>query len=151
MIFFQKLKASWCTAAICVMAMLFIQSACRRNNTDPLLQAYPLDVVVNINEPSYFDLTAVGGWLYFNSGTARLILYRRSIDEFKAYDNRSTYQTNNDCVVEVLSDNITAKDHCSDSKWILTDGSVIHGPATRPLLEYKASYNSSTGELSITN
>ena len=121
--------------------------ACK--DTSGQLQPFPLDVTININEPAYFDATAVGGWVYYNTGTAVLILYRKSTEDFMAYDNRSTYNIDAGCHVKVQTDNIIIKDDCSDSKWVITDGSITNGPASRSLLHYTTDFNSTTGSLHI--
>jgi hypothetical protein len=131
---------------------LIVFSSCNRCKDAPaLLQAYPVDVTVNINEPAYFDITAVGGWVYFNTGTARVIIYRRSLEEMKVYDVRSTYNVEAGCVVQVESDDVMIKDQCSESKWLIIDGTVAHGPATYSLLQYQSTFNYSTGVLHIYN
>lgn len=137
---------------ITVLLFVLVTAGCDRcKSGDALLQPYPIDVALNINEPAFFDLTAVSGWVYYNSGTAVLILYRKSIDEIAAYDNRSTYNPDGGCSVKVQSDNILIKDDCSTSQWIITDGSVTSGPASRPLLQYSVDFNSATGALRIFN
>jgi hypothetical protein len=116
-----------------------------------LLQPFAVDVSVNINEPSFFDLTAVGGWVYFNTGTARVILYRSNTEDIQCYDIRSTYDIASGCTVAVESNSVTVKDNCSASKWLLTDGSVVQGPAARPLLEYQTSFDPGSGVFRIFN
>jgi hypothetical protein len=134
------------------IALMFVVASCDRcKSGDPLLQPFPVDVVANINEPAFFDLTAVSGWVYYNAGNAVLILYRKSLEEVVAYDNRSTYNIEAGCSVKVQPDNIIIKDDCSTSQWIITDGTVTSGPATRSLLEYQVDFNYATGDLRIFN
>jgi len=123
---------------------------CRDRNQEQLPQQ-SFDIVININEPAFFDLGVPSGWVYYNGGSVKLIIYRKSTDEFLAYDARSTYNINDGCLVEVASDNIIITDPCSGSQWIITDGSVATGPATYPLLMYDTMFNSTTGQLTILN
>jgi Rieske Fe-S protein len=132
--------------------LLFVVTGCDKcKSGDALLQPYPIDVSTNINEPAFFDLTAVSGWVYYNAGSAVLILYRKSLEEVVAYDNRSTYNIDAGCSVKVQQDNIIIKDDCSTSQWIITDGTVTSGPATRSLLQYTVDFNYSTGALRVFN
>jgi hypothetical protein len=114
-------------------------TSCRRNNTQ--IPYAPVDVYININNPSYYTLQAVGGWVYYSAGSRGLIIYRRNTDEFAAYDRHSPYLPDDGCTVAVDSSNITATDPCSGSKWLLYDGSVTNGPAVFPLLGYQATFD----------
>lgn len=122
-----------------LLTFFSITSCQRQNNNIPLVI---VDVYININNPSYFQLQAVGGWTYVTGGSKGLIVYRYSVDEFRVYDRHSTYLPENDCIVSVdTSDNLTIEDACSGSRWIITDGSVIQGPATFPLQGYQSSFD----------
>jgi hypothetical protein len=102
-----------------------------------------VDVTININDPQFIDLVPVTGWEYLTGGASGLIVYRFSQDEFRAYDRRSTYQPEDGCRVSVSEDNITIRDDslCSQSSWLIVDGSVITGPAAAPLQQYNTSFN----------
>ena len=97
-----------------------------------------VDVNLNlyINNPEFFNVEAPGGWIYLNGGVAGILLYRKNLDEFIAYDRASTYNPVADCGITVDLDNIILKDPCSDSQFLITDGSVIQGPASQALKRY---------------
>ena len=97
-----------------------------------------VDVNLNlyINNPEFFNIEAPGGWIYLNGGVAGILLYRKNLDEFIAYDRASTYNPVSDCGITVDLDNIILKDPCSDSQFLITDGSVIQGPASQALKRY---------------
>lgn len=97
-----------------------------------------VDVNLNlyINNPEFFNIEAPGGWIYLNGGVAGILLYRKNLDEFIAYDRASTYNPVADCGITVDLDNIILKDPCSDSQFLITDGSVIQGPASQALKRY---------------
>ena len=102
-----------------------------------------------INNPEFFNIEAPGGWIYLNGGVAGILLYRKNLDEFIAYDRASTYNPVEDCAINVDSDNIILKDPCSDSQFLITDGSVIQGPASQALKRYNTNLYGSN--LSIYN
>ena len=101
-----------------------------------------VDVNLNlyINNPEFFNIETPGGWIYLNGGVAGILLYRKNLDEFIAYDRASTYDPVADCAITVDSDNIILKDPCSESEFLITDGSVIQGPASQALKRYNTNF-----------
>ncbi len=61
-----------------------------------------------------------------------------------AYDRHSTYKVDDACRVEVDEDGVLISDPCSESQWVITDGSVVNGPAVQPLQQYNTSWNPPT-------
>lgn len=143
------MKHVW--SGIVLVALLSLVSCRGCKDRDDILQPFPVDITININEPAYFSLTAVGGWIYYNTGTAKVILHRRTLDDIMCYDNRSPYNVSAGCTMSVQDDNVSIKDNCSDSKWLLTDGTLLNGPASRPLLQYQTTFNTSLGTLRMFN
>ncbi len=131
-----------------LLIFLLVLSCRDRNN---VLQEQSFYIQFNINEPAYFDLTVPTGWIYYNGSNVDLIVYRQTPEVIVAYDARSTYNIEDNCYVEVTEDGVFAEDPCSGSKWLLYDGSVSEGPASRALLEYEVEFNSSTGNCIIAN
>jgi uncharacterized protein YuzB (UPF0349 family) len=118
-----------------------ILPACRdRNNYQ--IPYVPVNIVININQPDFFDLTVPTGWVYVTGGSRGIIVYRRSESEFVAIERHSTYEVDQQCAVIVLEDGILLDDPCSDSQWIITDGSIVNGPTNAPLVTYDTSFNS---------
>ena len=102
------------------------------------------------NNPEFFDVEIPGGWMYLNGGVGGILLYRKNLDEFIAYDRASTFNPTSKCQVNVdEQDNIIINDPCSESQFLITDGSVIQGPANQPLKRYNTIYDGNN--LSIFN
>jgi len=122
--------------------------SCKKDNeTVPNVS---VNIVISTTDPSYSNLNAVGGWLYLIGGSRGIIVYRYSIDEFMAYDRHCTYEPKETCaVVEVDQSGIIAEDSCCGSKFLLTDGSVIDGPASILLKTYRTFFDGNN--LSIYN
>lgn len=122
--------------------------SCKKDNdTVPNIS---VNIVISTTDPHYNDLNAVGGWIYLNGGSRGIIVYRYSMDEFMAYDRHCTYVPLESCaIVEVDQSGIIAEDACCGSKFLLTDGSVIDGPASVPLKTYQTSFNGN--DLSVYN
>jgi len=104
-----------------------------------------VDISINVNNPSYADLAVTGGWLYLSGGSMGLIVYRASPTEFVAMDRQCPYQPANLCRVVVDDSEILAQDTaCCQSKFLITDGSVVEGPAALNLQQYNTSFNGTT-------
>lgn len=114
--------------------------SCQRNNT--LIPYVPVDVYININNPSYYMLQGIGGWAYYPAGSRGLILYRRNVDEIIAYDRHSTYMPDNNCTIAVDSATYTTVvDPCSGTTWLLYDGSITQGPGSFPMQGYRSTFD----------
>lgn len=104
-----------------------------------------VNITIYPNDPIYFKLQTVGGWMYINGGVNGIILYRKttvnSSSDFVAIERTSTALPDDpNARVKVQTDN-TLKDTISGSKWQIFDGSLISGPATQNLRLYNAVYD----------
>jgi hypothetical protein len=125
----------------------------KKNNTVQDNIAYQ---TVNFNvypgDPLYTKLSVIGGWMYFDKGVNGIIIYRKTMQDFVAIERTSTHLPNDpDARVKVQTDNFTLKDTISNSKWQITDGSILSGPATLPLRLYATFYDNGTGTLNVRN
>ena len=113
----------------------------QENNTVPSI---PFDVVIDINLPSYNSLAGVGGWCYIDGyGSRGLIIYRRSIDEFVAFDRHSPVDLEGSCFLPLFpeSDNfLILRDTCNNATFSLYDGSPVSN-ANIGLRQYQTLYD----------
>ena len=121
-----------------MIAMMFALSCKDRMAQVPDV---PVDIVVNINQPSFFDLTVPTGWVYLTGGSRGIILYRVNQEEFIAMERHSPYQPENACSAVVNEDGVVISDPCSASTWLILDGSIVTGPTSFPLITYNVSFN----------
>ena len=86
-----------------------------------------------------------------SAGYQGIIVYRLSNDEFRAYDRACPCNPHN-CIVSIEEDNpvLAFAPEC-ESRFILTDGSVVEGPSRFPLREYRTSFDPHTNRLMISN
>lgn len=122
--------------------MLFVN--CNKNNNDiyTAIPAVEVDLFLNLNEPSNYNLTYVGGWIYAPGGSRGIIVYRLQ-ESFVAFERHTPYQSEKSCAYVVVdSTNLYAIDQCSESTFLLLDGSVTKGPASIPLKRYQTSLQS---------
>lgn len=104
-------------------------ASCKKNKNYPV-PSIPFDITINISLPSYNALQGVGGWAYVNGGSKGIIVYRRSFDEFIAFDRHSPADGGADCATPLTpnSDNfLQLDDICSGAQFSLYDGSPISG------------------------
>ena len=134
-----------------ILLLMFTIVGCDRCNRSQLLPEVSFTFTININEPSYFDLSVATGYLYFDGGTVKLIIYRINQEEFNVYDARSTHNPDDPCICVVDDDHVFIKDPCGDSKWLLTDGTIVEGSASQNLLQYNYTFDSATGVLYFYN
>ncbi|MCB0762692.1 MAG: hypothetical protein KDC12_14280 [Flavobacteriales bacterium] len=112
---------------------------CRKKNDQiPLVS---VNITMNINEPQFFDLSAVGGWVYVTGGSRGIIVYRNNLNEFSAYDRHAPFNVDEECQVKVTEDNVIIEDPCSGSQWLIIDGSLLQGPAGRSLQSYSTTFS----------
>lgn len=109
------------------------------NNGVPIT---PVNIYLYTTDPLFINLTAVGGWCYITGGARGILLYRKSISEFMAYDRNCTYNSSDVCAtVYVDATNIIARDTCCNSQFSIIDGNVLQAPAGLPLKAYATSYD----------
>lgn len=99
----------------------------------------PVNIVINLDLPAYQPLNTPGNYAYVNGGSRGIIVYR-NFSEFVALDRHSTYNSDDPCaVVDVNPSNFFELiDTCSGSKFDITSGVVIQGPAKYGLRRYNA-------------
>lgn len=115
--------------------------ACKKEN-DNNVPNTPVDIYLYTNNPSFVDVSVVGGWVYITGGVRGILLYRKSNTEFMAYDRNCTYQSSQPCATVVVdATNIAATDTCCNSRFSIYDGSVYQGPASLPLKAYNTTFD----------
>jgi hypothetical protein len=128
---------------IAIILFLGLVLSCNKNNQHPVPNV-PFDITIDLNLPSYFNLQGVGGYAYVIGGSKGVVVYRRSIDEFVAFDRHSPADVNGTCdPLYADEDNfLQLLDPCSDAKFSMYDGSPISG-SQFGLRQYTTIYNGS--------
>jgi hypothetical protein len=110
-----------------VISIILVSASCNKNGTNPVPNI-PFDITIDINLPSYSNLSGVGGWAYVNGGSRGIIVYRRAIDEFIAFDRHSPADPEGTCFLPLFPDNenfLQLNDTCNNATFSLYDGSPI--------------------------
>ena len=95
---------------------------------------------IPLTDPRVSALNSGGGTVIVNGyGVAGLVLYKEFDGSYAAYDRCSSYQPEKQCAVTLDGNSLTVTDPCSGSKFSLTDGTPVKGPASRSLKSYYVS------------
>jgi hypothetical protein len=117
-------------------------SGCNKNKIHPVPNI-PFDITIDINLPSYNALIGVGSYAYVNGGSRGIIVYRRNIDEFVAFDRHSPVDADGSCPEPLYPDPdnfLMLIDSCGPAKFSLFDGSPVEG-SEFGLRQYQTIYN----------
>lgn len=145
---FRKISIS----LLMLVVVLFFGCKKKRNTVQDNIPYQTVNFNVYPNDPLYTRLAVIGGWMYFDKGVNGIIIYRKTMQDFVAIERTSTHFPDDpNARVKVQSDNFTLKDTISNSKWQITDGSILSGPATLPLRLYTTFYDNGTGTLTVKN
>lgn len=140
--------------------LFFVQ--CDQDSCD-VIPDVRVEFTINMYTPPYNTLQAVGNSLeipvnkslyaggYNNNG---VIVHRRLIDEFQAYDRTCTFNHGGSVAVEISKDNplIAICPEC-DSKFYLSSGGIPSddSKAPCPLKNYNADFYEAVNEVSVYN
>ena len=109
-----------------------------------------VNITIYPSTPQYYKLNAISGWQYVNGGVNGLIVYRKDVNDFMAYERTSTYQPSKNCICSVdTTNNVVLVDACSGSKFLITDCTSIQGPGGQQLVRYSTTWDGNV--LQITN
>lgn len=128
---------------IFILLLFFSFSGCKKNSNQNPVPSYSFDITINIDLPSYSQLTGVGGYTYVSGGSRGIIVYRRAIDDFVALDRHSPKDPNGTCpqpLVPDIDNFLQLNDTCSGAKFSLYDGSAING-SEYGLRQYQTNWN----------
>ena len=107
--------------------LLLLSSKCNNQNQHPV-PFVPVDITIDMQLPSYSNLQGVGGWTYLNGGSRGIIVYRKAIDEFVAFDRHAPSDPEGSCPIALYPDNqnfLQPIDSCNNAVFSLYDGSPV--------------------------
>lgn len=124
--------------------MLGVASGCKKKQND-YFPSVAFEQHIYLSNPSSFDLSVPGGWIYSEGGYKGLIIYRRYLnggqDDFVAFDRGCPSHFSESCgTLVVTDDDIYAQCKCDDAQYMLFDGSPGKG-AKLPLRQYQVVRN----------
>ena len=109
------------------LGFLLLSAKCNNQNQHPV-PFVPVDITIDIQLPSYSNLQGVGGWTYLNGGSRGIIVYRKAIDEFVAFDRHAPSDPEGSCPIALYPDDqnfLQLIDSCNNAVFSLYDGSPV--------------------------
>jgi hypothetical protein len=128
---------------LCVACVALV--GCKTTNNHPV-QPSPFQIEVNLTLPSYSGLQGISGYAYVSGGVKGIVIYRKSQNEFVAFDRMATTENAADCEsgVVINPDNfLVLDDPCSDTQYSLFDGSIVSGDVEWGLRGYIVQFDGS--------
>lgn len=135
------------------LSLLFIGSFSTCENNNPVPEVY-VNFIMQLQDPMFYPLGTIGGSVYIPyEGNKGIIVIQSSFEEFLAYDATCTYDPEHEWgQVQIESSTVFAKDTVCGSQFsLILGGTVTHGPASIPLMQYTVDYNPNLGSLHIHN
>ncbi len=124
-----------------LFSILFQESSCKKEDYANIPNVY-VDISLDISSTFYIELNNVGGWVNLTGGYKGITVYRSSTDAFVAFERCCPYDADvSAAIVQVDDSGLTLTDSICGSTFLILDGSVVNGPATMPLKQYRADFN----------
>lgn len=125
-----------------IIILSFSVEGCFKDQVHETIPNVAVDVYIDINSTIYLQLNTVGGWLYLTGGYKGILVYRLSETDFVAFDRTCPYDPYvPESRLEMDLGNLTVQDTVCHSKFVIIDGSVLEGPATLPMKQYRTNFD----------
>lgn len=125
-----------------LITLLLPVGACHKTQEHETIPNVAVDIYIDVNSTLYLQLNTVGGWVYLTGGYKGILVYRISDAEFVAYDRTCPYDPHvAESRLEMDLGNLTVLDTVCESRFVIIDGSVIEGPATLPMKQYRTDFD----------
>jgi hypothetical protein len=138
-------------ASFVIFFLLLSFQSCKKNTVTDLIPNVPVNFTVYLSLPQYSSLNSIGNYaIVDNVGYRGVIVYRRALTEFVAFDLACPYDPSTG-KLSVDSSGVTLYHSTCGSKFSLYDGSKIAGPATRTMKPYNAEYSANDNAVYVYN
>lgn len=119
---------------------LFITFFSCKKDANEVPQVY-VDIYLYTTDPAFSPLNATSGYTYVAGGSKGILIFRKSQNEFMAYDRHCTYNVAEGNMVTVDVSGLLAEDPVCASKFRVTDGFPNEGPAVNGLKQYQTAFD----------
>ncbi|MCD6112353.1 MAG: hypothetical protein J7J86_03690 [Bacteroidales bacterium] len=122
--------------------MIFFSNSCKDTQNKVVPYVY-VNFYIEPNSLQYENINTIGNSIYVTGGNKGIIIYRKSTDEFMAFDRTCTYDPDEpESIIEIMEQGTPIGiDSLCGSKFLLLDGMPFEGPATIPLLQYRTNFD----------
>ena len=125
------------------------------NDKDGNAPIAPVDITLDPNSTIYQEINVPGGWMYLDESdgviypSRGIIVYRLTNEQFLAFERTPPYKPDSCCnLTGTLCTRLVVDDYypfvrdtCTNSSFLIIDGSPAEGPASRGLWQYVAEYD----------
>jgi nitrite reductase/ring-hydroxylating ferredoxin subunit len=117
-------------------------SSCKKEEQAPEIPYVYVNLVLNPNGTEYINLNVVNGWETVRGGYNGILIFRKSVNEFAAFERACPYDPMvSGAQVRVDQSGITCYCPVCNSKFIMVDGTPYEGPSHFPLKQYTTVYD----------
>ena len=139
---------------IIACSVVLTSSSCKKNSHNSQIPNVNVDLIIPLSLPQYAPLNSIGNhYVVENAGVRGIVIYRKSLEEFSAFDLACPYDYNSNSSnrLQVDSGGTGTVDYTCGSRFLLFDGAVINGPATVSMKPYAADFNTGNQQVHIYN
>ena len=152
---FIKKSSLFSGTIVLISALLLITliQTCKDGSDNPAIPY--VNITIDPNSTIYQQINIVGGWIYLGESdgvmppSRGVIVYRQTMDQFTALERTPVYKPDSCCSANhtncsrlvVDSYYPYVMDTCTDSKYLIIDGSPVSGPSSLPLMQFVADYD----------
>ena len=124
---------------------IFALMGCKNSQVEYDMPNVGISEFIYLNNPSNFDLTVQGGWVYRQSGLKGLIIYRRyfnfDANDFVAYERACPIHFNDDCGILKVENSSTLQCQCDQKEYVLFDGSPLNDNPSPSVKFYRTTFD----------
>ncbi|GLB52646.1 hypothetical protein NBRC110019_16860 [Neptunitalea chrysea] len=132
----------------CTVSLLLIACSDNYSSRNPYLSEVSFTKTINLNLPSYNNLTVAGSGMLIEDATAGIkgiLVINQGFNQFLAWEASCPNHTPSSCSTMEVTGNIYCQCDCDDYKYSLYTGNIIEetndGNAEYSLLYYQTSVN----------
>jgi len=138
--------------SLLIIIMISGVSACKKDKYNGSIPNVTVNISLPLALPEYAPLNSVGNSIEIDGGYKGILVYHRFQNEYIALELACSYDPlEPNAIVQKDSSNVIGIDYHCGSRFYLTDGSVLQGPANQSLKLYQTDYDAGSNTLYIFN
>ncbi|HNS12840.1 MAG TPA: hypothetical protein PKM97_09530 [Bacteroidia bacterium] len=138
--------------SLLIIIMISGVSACKKDKNNGSIPNVTVNISLPLALPEYAPLNSVGNSIEIDGGYKGILVYHRFQNEYIALELACSYDPlEPNAIVQKDSSNVIGIDYHCGSRFYLTDGSVLQGPANQSLKLYQTDYDAGSNTLYIFN
>lgn len=124
------------------LLIIIMGGSCSKEEAPPEIPYVYVNFSIDPNGTQYANLNYVNGWETVTGGYKGILIFRRTINEFVAFERACPYDpVVTGSQVRVDTSGITCYCPACNSKYIMYDGTPYEGVSRYPLKQYTTNYD----------